>query len=415
MNKLSILMDRILSAYENEYFVIIGKNGEGKSQLLLDIIKSISASDLHFKNLVSVSTSAFDRFPLNIRTTKKYEPMTYSYVGVRGGASNNVLSLMNSVSTGFISKYTSSPKDLNRFSMVLEEIGFSTNFEYVYKLIVNSEDLYRQNMLIEDEYYIFDGNKRTRLDCTQQEYEKIIDFIQYVKGICDKNNNFRLSVTPGRDYLNDNNSMGNMEFFHFIFKMISLGIVKLIDLRMEKHSKGVISLRRASSGEQCILLSLLGIAANITDNSIILIDEPEISLHPEWQQRYINLLMNTFEGFYNCKFIIATHSPLVISNLKSSNCYILPMAESEIINAKDYNNRSSDYQLAELFEFPGFQNEYILRTAINLFAKIRANKSFDKDDEKTLKRLSGFKYNLEEKDPNYDLITALESMKVIYG
>ena len=39
----------------------------------------------------------------------------------------------------------------------------------------------------------------------------------------------------------------------------------------------------------------------------------------------------------------------------------------------------------------------------------------DKDDEKTLKRLSGFKYNLEEKDPNYDLITALESMKVIYG
>ena len=56
-----------------------------------------------------------------------------------------------------------------------------------------------------------------------------------------------------------------------------------------------------------------------------------------------------------------------------------------------------------------------LRTAINLFAKIRANKSFDKDDEKTLKRLSGFKYNLEEKDPNYDLITALESMKVIYG
>ncbi|GCG56121.1 TPA: hypothetical protein RPM74_004842 [Escherichia coli] len=86
-----------------------------------------------------------------------------------------------------------------------------------------------------------------------------------------------------------------------------------------------------------------------------------------------------------------------------------------MINAKDYNNRSSDYQLAELFDFPGFQNEYILRTAINLFAKIRANKSFDKDDEKTLSRLSSFKCSLEEKDPNYDLISALESMKVIYG
>ncbi|MEQ0078781.1 AAA family ATPase [Klebsiella sp. JN_Kp120] len=415
MNKLSMLMDRILNTYDNEYFVIIGKNGEGKSQLLLDIIKTISASDLHFKNLISVSTSAFDRFPLNVRSPKKYEPMTYSYVGVRGGSSSNVLSLMSSVSTGFISKYVSSPRDLHRFSIVLEEIGFSTNFEYVYKLIVNPDNLYRQNMLIEDDYYIVDGDKRIRLDCNEEEFEEIMSFLQYVKGICDKNNNFRLSVNPISDYLNDNNSMGNMDFFHYIFKMISLGIVKLIDLRMEKYSKGVISLRRASSGEQCILLSLLGIAANITDNSIILIDEPEISLHPEWQQRYINLLMNTFEGFYNCKFIIATHSPLVISNLKSSNCYILPMADPEIINAKDYNNRSSDYQLAELFEFPGFQNEYILRTAINLFAKIRANKSFDKDDEKTLKRLSGFKYNLEETDPNYDLINALENMKVMYG
>ena len=415
MNKLSILMNGILNTYDNEYFVIIGKNGEGKSQLLLDVIKTVSASDLHFKNLISVSTSAFDRFPLNVRSPKKYEPMTYTYVGVRGGSSSNVLSLMSSVSTGFISKYVSSPRDLHRFSIVLEEIGFSTNFEYVYKLIVNPDNLYRQNMLIEDDYYIVDGDKRIRLDCNEEEFEEIMRFLQYVKGICDKNNNFRLSVNPMSDYLKDNNSMGNIDFFHYIFKMISLGIVKLIDLRMEKYSKGVISLRRASSGEQCILLSLLGIAANITDNSIILIDEPEISLHPEWQQRYINLLMNTFEGFYNCKFIIATHSPLVISNLKSSNCYILPMADSEIINAKDYNNRSSDYQLAELFEFPGFQNEYILRTAINLFAKIRANKSFDKDDEKTLSRLSSFKYNLEETDPNYDLINALENMRVVYG
>jgi len=415
MNKISILMDRILNSYDNEYFVVIGKNGEGKSQLLLDIIKSICVSDLHFKNLIAVSTSAFDRFPINVRSLKNDEPMAYSYVGVRAGTGNNVLSLMSSVSTGFISKYISSPQDLDRFSMVLKEIGFSTSFEYIYKLMINSDNLFQQNMLIENEYYIVDGNRRTKLDCTEHEFEEIRNFLKYVQGICDNNKNFRLVVNPRQKYLNDEISLDNISFFKYIFKMISLGIVKLIDLKIEKLSKGIISLRRASSGEQCILLSLFGIAANITDNTIILIDEPEISLHPEWQQRYINLLMNTFGGFYNCKFIIATHSPLVISNLKSANCYILPMAESEIINAKDYNNRSSDYQLAELFEFPGFQNEYILRTAINLFAKIKANKSFDQDDEKTLVRLSGFKSNLEEKDPNYELINALESMRVIYG
>ena len=145
---------------------------------------------------IAVSTSAFDRFPINVRAPKKYDPMTYSYVGIRGGSSNNVLSLMSSVSTGFISRYISSPRDLDRFSMVLEEIGFSTNFEYVYKLIIRSENIYRQSMLVEDEYYIVDGNKRTRLDCTEQEFEELTRFLNYVQGICDKNNNFRLFVNP---------------------------------------------------------------------------------------------------------------------------------------------------------------------------------------------------------------------------
>ncbi|PNU29376.1 AAA family ATPase, partial [Serratia marcescens] len=96
------------------------------------------------------------------------------------------------------------------------------------------------------------------------------------------------------------------------------------------------SLRLASSGEQCILLSLLGIAANISDNTLILIDEPEISLHPEWQEKYISLLMNIFERYQSCLFVIATHSPQIVSKLNPRGSYIYTIQNDELLDAYEY-------------------------------------------------------------------------------
>lgn len=57
------------------------------------------------------------------------------------------------------------------------------------------------------------------------------------------------------------------------------------------------SIKDASSGEQSIILSILGIASKIKDNSLICIDEPEICLHPEWQEKYIEILTQTFTNY----------------------------------------------------------------------------------------------------------------------
>ncbi len=44
-------------------------------------------------------------------------------------------------------------------------------------------------------------------------------------------------------------------------------------------------------------MNILGISTEIRDNSLICIDEPELSLHPKWQEKYMKLLMNTFSDY----------------------------------------------------------------------------------------------------------------------
>lgn len=55
-------------------------------------------------------------------------------------------------------------------------------------------------------------------------------------------------------------------------------------------------------------------------HGIILIDELELHLHPKWQRNVLNSLNSIFP---NCQFIISTHSPQVISEVKNDNILIL--------------------------------------------------------------------------------------------
>lgn len=55
---------------------------------------------------------------------------------------------------------------------------------------------------------------------------------------------------------------------------------------------------------------------------ILLLDEPDIQLHPEWQQKFVNMLLSSFAKFFpNVMFqiIITSHSPILISDIPKSN------------------------------------------------------------------------------------------------
>ena|ERR1700677_1495067 len=66
-----------------------------------------------------------------------------------------------------------------------------------------------------------------------------------------------------------------------------------------------------SSGEQHQLYLFADLIFDSQKADIILIDEPEISLHVSWQESFIDDLLSV-PGIENSQIMIATHSPSVI-------------------------------------------------------------------------------------------------------
>ena len=66
-----------------------------------------------------------------------------------------------------------------------------------------------------------------------------------------------------------------------------------------------------SAGEKQLLLILLTVFLQEGKDAIIIMDEPEISLHVDWQ---IQLLDIIYELNPNCQVIVSTHSPSMILN-----------------------------------------------------------------------------------------------------
>ena len=68
---------------------------------------------------------------------------------------------------------------------------------------------------------------------------------------------------------------------------------------------------KLSSGEKQILVILLTVLIEDNEPHVLFMDEPEVSLHIDWQQRMIELIRTLNP---NVQIILTTHSPAVIMN-----------------------------------------------------------------------------------------------------
>lgn len=92
-------------------------------------------------------------------------------------------------------------------------------------------------------------------------------------------------------------------------------------------------------------------------SGIALIDEPELHLHPKWQRNLIPALRNAFP---NIQFILATHSPLILSSLRKENVFVLE--GFEIIKPVSPYGKDPNSILDEIFNVkkfpPDLQHEF---------------------------------------------------------
>ena len=79
---------------------------------------------------------------------------------------------------------------------------------------------------------------------------------------------------------------------------------------------------KMSSGQTMLTNLIIDITANVRSNCLIMIDEPEVHLHPNAITQIINVVNLVCDIFSSC-CIMATHSPLVIQSLLSRNVLIM--------------------------------------------------------------------------------------------
>ena len=80
---------------------------------------------------------------------------------------------------------------------------------------------------------------------------------------------------------------------------------------IEDESEKKLNYKYLSSGERQIIYIFLKVINASKNNSLILMDEPEISLHLSWQESLLNHIRSVND---NSQIIIVTHSPAIVMN-----------------------------------------------------------------------------------------------------
>lgn len=421
---------------ENIYSIIIGKNGTGKSTMLSDIVthlcrenenlffknSEIGFKEFHFsyidvtdipRNIIAVSSSPYDKFPLPRRLG---DIDNYTYLGLRDLPSLNFgLSYMVKIIASLLESLMNTPYQWNNLASVLNYLGYEDEIFGKFGMNFNRNSFEELEDTLMDQFIgkrpmLRSINKRFFIDEFGDLNKDKFEHLRYLFHTkledirLNRNVEFKLS-SNGLDWLRP--ELFDLTLEDLLF-LIHAGVIRLKDIALRKKDRGsVFSISQTSSGEQSVILSILGIASKITDQSIICIDEPEICLHPEWQEKYIQLLISTFSHFRKCHFIIATHSPQIISNLNIHNCFVISMEDASINNANRFIKNSIDFQLANVFRSPGFRNEYLSRIAFTLFTKVGKNKKFDQEDLDNYQMLKSVYKLLDNTDPVKELIAVV--------
>ena len=97
------------------------------------------------------------------------------------------------------------------------------------------------------------------------------------------------------------------------FRYKRLSIDRERGFRVESDLHQPIALEDLSSGEQHELVLLYEILFHLPRNGLVLIDEPEISLHVAWQSRFLADLIDILK-LADAYAIVATHSPVIIGS-----------------------------------------------------------------------------------------------------
>lgn len=176
---------------------------------------------------------------------------------------------------------------------------------------------------------------------------------------------------------------------------------KLIFTNMNNEEFGIEGL---SSGEQQILSKVFPLFTDSMKEHVILIDEPEDSLHPSWQAHLIPILRRCAKS-NDCQIILATHSPQIIASVRKEEIRIFTRGNDGYVKVGTCSESPYGWTIEKvLMEIQGV--DYIrvpeVEDGLNELTRMVEQNQYDTDEFK--KKLSDMETTIGFADKDLALI-----------
>ncbi len=151
-------------------------------------------------------------------------------------------------------------------------------------------------------------------------------------------------------------------------------------------------------------------------NLILLLDEIEVHLHPEWQRKVLPVVQKLFK---NSQIFVSTHSPFVVNSIDDAWVYELEVKDGKAkVREKNLTKTTDSIQttLEQVFEVPqifGYAVQKDLDRFYELRSKVKNNGGeFDNEFKEIAKRL--LKKSEEQNSVELQSIVAFELKQLKY-
>jgi len=315
--------------FNDDITILIGKNGSGKSTIL-NLIDNLLSNGKNNKlyEFSSINLSFDEKREITVKQTSlnmqdKIEELD-SIKNLIAQLQKDILNKKIEEKHNILDKTILKEDDLldkeidylflNTFDMEVQQsnrVVTSSNSKKHYqgKSYIKTElDILLNNLITDFKLYLLKIKEEVEL--IQSEFDKQLNIYTEendIEGLKEKlieKSKKLKSVYQNRDTFKNKIN----QLFLDTGKKITLDENNSIIFELDENNS--LTPYQLSSGEKQILIIMLNIMLLDNKPTILLMDEPEISLHVEWQRVFIETLL---ELNPNLQIIIATHSPAIVS------------------------------------------------------------------------------------------------------
>lgn len=356
--------------------------------------------DLRLPSIVACHFGAFDKLPvqtINGSPQTRYDVPWYKYVGAHVNGS-----MISSSAIAFRLLFALNEQMDNRqrqnICSILDFIGYDHTISLSYSFVQKSKK---------------DGAAREaivqRID-KDREYNSLSK--QGKNNVVNQLYNFYKNKTAtGKTRFDydirfdgDSASEGSLDELSYIYKLKQCELVSSAVVIFHKQGANITS-HNMSSGEFAMLSTVLSISAAANDpHTLVLLDEPELSLHPNWQMTLIDNLDRALANKV-CHLLIATHSHMLVSDLplkRSSVTHTERGINGNLISATISENTfgwSAEEVLFKVFKTATDRNRYFGERIGKLLEQMGNNTISPEDVTGELTELQEISMHLSDIDP----------------